>query len=97
MSKPTVEKQPAESRLYSIECAARLADGETVSAASSVTISPTTLSPLLVSGSAVISGTIIQVRLIGGLSGTRYKVTVVYTTSLSNTREAEFIVQLEDE
>lgn len=93
MGLPSVTKQPNDSRLYSMDFAALLATGETLSGVTSVTITPTTAS-MLTAGSPTYSGNLAQVRLTGGLSGTRYKVTFVVTTSLSNTLEAEGLVQL---
>lgn len=95
MATPTVIKQPSESRLYTMEFAALLGSGETLSSVVSVNVDKTTASPLLISGQAV-NGTALTFRLTGGLAGTRYKVTGIVTTSGGNTIEGEGIVQLED-
>lgn len=92
----TLVKQPSESRLFSMDFAALLARGETVSSVSSVSITPTTSSPLSTSGAAAVSGTSAQQRLTGGLAGTRYKVTFVVVTSLSNTLEGEGYLHVKD-
>lgn len=95
MATPTVIKQPTESRLFSMEFAALLGAGETLVGITSVTITPTTASPLTSSGNAL-SGTQAQFRLTAGLTNTRYKVTVIVTTSLGNTLEGEGYCQVED-
>lgn len=95
MAIPTVIKQPSESRLYTMEFAALLGSGETLSTVVSVTVDKVT-TPALVTSGQVVSGSQLQFRLAGGLNGTKYKVTGVVTTSASNTLEGEGIVQLED-
>lgn len=92
---PTVIKQPSESRLYTMEFAALLAAGESLSAVTSVTVDKVTTPVLAVSATAV-SGSTLTFRLAGGLGGTRYKVTGIVTTSAGNTLEGEGIVQCED-
>lgn len=79
-----------------IECAGRLAVGETVTGVSSNVVSPVTLSPLVITG-AIASGTQIQFNAAGGLDDVRYKVTFFYTTSSGNAREAEVYIQSKDE
>lgn len=96
MSTPTVRKQPGDSRLYSMVFSALLARGETVTGVDSVAITPTTASMLVVSGSATYTDTTALVRLEDGLSGQKYKVTIVVSTSAGNTLEGEGYVQLED-
>jgi hypothetical protein len=92
MALTTVIKQPSESRLFTMEFAALLADGETVTGITSVTVAPVTASPLTASGNTF-AGTQIQFRLAGGLETTRYKVTAIITTSSGNTLEGEGLVQ----
>ena len=82
---PTLEKQPADSLLYDMEFVGRLAEGETLTAVSSVTAAPSGLTV----GTPSYSGTRAQVRLGGGTGGVTYKVTIVVTTSASNTIEGE--------
>ena len=83
---PTLEKQPSESLLYDMDFVGRLDDGETITAVSSVTASP---ADELTIGTASYSGTRAQFRISGGTAGVTYKITVVITTSASNTREGE--------
>lgn len=97
MGIPTIEKVPGDSRLFWMQCAARLAEGETVTGVTSVTITPTTLSPLTYSGGATVSGTVIQFKLTGGLKNTRYTVKIVYTTSLTNIRTGTGFIQVDEE
>lgn len=82
---PTLEKQPTESLLYDMDFVGRLEDGETLTAVSAVTGSPSGLTI----GTASYSGTRAQFRISGGTSGTTYKITVTVTTSASNTLEGE--------
>ena len=82
---PLLEKQPAESLLYDMEFVGRMEDGTTITAVDSVTGSPSGLTI----GTASYSGTRAQFRVSGGTAGTKYKITVVVTTSDSNTLEGE--------
>ncbi len=92
---PTVIHQPTESRLVSMEFAALLASGETLSAVSSVTADKTTI-PALTIGTPAVSGTKATFRISGGDAGTLYKVTALVTTSAGNTLEGEGNIQCED-
>jgi len=94
---PSADKVPGESRLYWVQCAARLAVGETVTGVNSITITPVTLSPLTYSGGATVSGTVMQFRLTGGLKNTKYVLVIEYTTSLSNTRKGTVFLQVDEE
>lgn len=82
---PTLEKQASESLLYDMEFLGRLDEGETLSTVTSFTGSPSGLTI----GSASVSGTRAQARISAGTAGTKYKITVVVTTSASNTLEGE--------
>ena len=86
---PLLEKRPADSRLYDLEFDALLTQAnDTVSSVTSLTITPTTLSPLT-AGTPIASGTRVQVRLSGGLSGTTYKITCVIASAGSDAVEGE--------
>ena len=87
-----LEKQPSESFLYDMEFAARLAGDDTLSAVSSITVSPSSTSPALVVGSGAVSGTRAQFRVSAGKAETRYKFTVVATTVDGDTVEGEGIL-----
>lgn len=93
MSTQTLIKQPAESRLYSIDFSPLLAVGETVTGVTSVAATP---SGLTLSGSPTYSGAFAQERISGGTTGVRYKVTFTVTTSLSNTLEGEGILSVQN-
>lgn len=95
MGAPTVIKQPSESRLYTMEFAALLGVGESLSTVVSVVVDKVTVPVLSVANTAV-SGSTLTFRLAAGLGGTRYKVTGIVTTSAGNTLEGEGIVQVED-
>lgn len=86
MSTQTLIKQPSESRLYTMEFAANLASGETLTSVSSVTASP---SGLDLSATPSVSGTKAQQRIASGTAGVQYKVTFVVVTSAGNTLEGE--------
>ena len=96
MGIPSCTKQPADNRLYDMDFAALLGAGETIAGVTSVTIDNTTTTPPVTVGATSYSGTVAQVRLSAGLTGTRYKVTIVVTTSLSNTLEGEGWLQVEN-
>lgn len=82
---PILEKQPSESLLYDMDFVGRMEDDVTLTAVVSVTGAPTGLTI----GSASYSGTRAQFRISGGTAGTKYKLTVVVTTSDGNTLEGE--------
>lgn len=79
-----LRKQPAESRIYEFEFGANMSAGETLSSATVVS-TPTGLTV----GSPTYSGTKVQVRLSGGTTAVKYKLTCTVTTSLSNTLELD--------
>ena len=86
---PQLEKRPADSRLYDLEFDALLTQaGDTISSVTSFVVTPTTLSPLTF-GTPVASGTRVQVRLSGGLSGVTYKITCVVASAGSDAVEGE--------
>lgn len=85
-------KQPSENILYDFEFADKMATAETVASVVSVTATPTGLTV----GATAFSGTIAQVRLSGGTTGTEYLVTCKITTSLSNALEMEGRLWVED-
>lgn len=93
MSTPSLVKQPSESRNFSMDFSALLAPGESLTAVSSVVAVP---AGLTLSGAATVSGAVATQRILGGTSGTKYVVTFVVTTSLSNTLEGEGILQVKD-
>lgn len=93
MAVPSLIKQPAEDRLYSMNFASMLAPGETISSVSSVVVAP---AGLTLSGAASASGTEAFQRISGGTAGQRYKVTFVVVTSSGNTLEGEGYMQVKD-
>lgn len=92
MAIPTVTLKLGESRLFSMDFSALLSRGETVTGVNSVVVDQTTTPPLVV-GTPAYSGVFAQFRLSGGLQDTRYKLTVLVTTSGSNTLEGEGYLQ----
>lgn len=89
---PSVTLKTGESRLYSMDFAALLARGETITGVTSVQPDLVTAPPLVI-GSAVYSGTLVQFRISGGRTDTRYLITVLATTSSSNTIEGQGYLQ----
>lgn len=96
MSLPSLIKQPAESRLLSMDFSALLAQGETVLSVSSFTAdTPTGAAALAISG-ILASGFYAQARVAGGTSGTVYKLTALVVTSQGNTLEGEGLLQVKN-
>jgi hypothetical protein len=93
MSTPSLIKQPAENRLYSMDFSGLLAVGETIAGVSSVVATP---SGLTLVGSPSYSGVYAMQRISGGTANTRYKVTFVVTTTAGNTLEGEGYLQVKD-
>jgi hypothetical protein len=82
---PVLRKQPADNRLYDMQFLSRMDAGETITAVLSCTATPSGLDL----GTASFSGTLAQVRIGSGVSGVKYKVTFVVSTSADNTLEGE--------
>jgi len=82
---PRLDKQPAESRLYTFDFSQLMLTGETVATIDSFTATPSGLTL----GTAVASGQRVQNRISAGVTNTQYKITVVVTTSLGNVLEGE--------
>ena len=90
---PSLIKQPAESRLYTMDFSALLASDETISSVTSVTDDS---SDDLTLGSPTYSNTTASVRISGGTSGKTWKVTFVVATSAGNTLEGEGLLSVRD-
>lgn len=86
---PTLEKQPSESLVYSMNFTSRLDATATVATIVSVVETPVTVPPLILVGGAVISGKKVNQRISGGKDGSSYIITVVITDSDGNTKEGE--------
>jgi hypothetical protein len=86
-------KQPAESRVFSMNFAAMLAAGETLAGVTSVTYTGGD-ALLTLSGPAAYSGAVAQQRILGGTDGMEYKVTFIVTTSQGNILEGEGVLQV---
>lgn len=78
-----------------MDFAGLLSSGETIAGVSTPTIDKVTVPPIVV-GTTAYSGTLAQVRLSGGLTGTRYKVTILVITSTGNILEGEAYLNVED-
>lgn len=92
-----VEKTPGESLLTTMDFTAILGAGETLSGTPTVTITnddqtagtlPTT------SGSPAIVGSTVTQRILGGTGGSDYRVSIAVSTSASNTREGDGILEV---
>jgi hypothetical protein len=93
MAASSLIKQPAESRLYTMDFAANMDEGETISGVTSVAATP---SGLTLSGPATFSDTRAFQRIAGGTAGVSYKVTFLVTTSAGNTLEGEGLLLVRD-
>ena len=93
MAITTLTKQPAESRLYSMDFSPLLADALTVSSVTSVTVAPS--GPTL-SGAATVNGVYAYQRILGGTAGVTYKVTFVVVDSAGNILEGEGMLVVRD-
>ena len=88
----TLIKQPAESRLYTMDFSQNLASGVTLSSVTSVAASP---SGLTLSGAAAVSNDVYaQQQISGGTAGIVYTVTFVVVDSQGNTLEGEGKLQV---
>lgn len=92
MAVQTLIKQPAESRLYSMDFSNLLAPGETLSSVTSVTADVAGLTL----GSPTCSGVFAYSQISSGTADVRYKVTFVVVTSAGNTLEGEGTLQVKD-
>ena len=81
--------------MFTMEFAALLAAGETISSVSSAVVDLVT-SPILTVGAPAASGSQVTVRLSGGVTNNVYKLTVIVVTSAGNTLEGEGLVQCEN-
>ena len=105
-SSSKVIKQPSESILYTFDFTPLLATDETISAISSFT--EETTSDLTIASTSVLAAAVevdgvtiaigkgVQGRISGGTDGWDYRIEVVVTTSDSNTREMDGILQVRD-
>lgn len=75
-----LRKSSFEEKYFDFSFAGRLKVGETISSVTGITATPTT-SPVLTIGTPAISGSLVQAKFSGGLSGTRYHVTCQIVTS----------------
>ena len=94
MSKP-LQKQPSESRLYTMNFEGNLASGETITGITSVSGDP---AGLTISGQAIVTPASkkITFRVAGGTDGNSHKITAIVTTSASNTLEGECTMVIGD-
>lgn len=89
-------KQPAESRSYSMDFAALLASGETLTGTPTLAHTPVTV-PDLTLTVPTISGTTVTFRAASGLVDTVYHVEVLIVTSAANTLEGDGILHCRDD
>jgi len=82
-----LEKQPGESELFSIVFPT-LGDGVVIASIVSLAFTPVTVPALVLSGQAYL-GTVVQVRITGGLDDTVYKGTIKVTTDTGDTVEGD--------
>lgn len=82
---PTLEKQVNESRLYTFNFSANLANVETLTGVTLFSAAPSGLT----TGTPIFAGKLVQNRISGGVTDTLYKITVRVTTSDGNTLEGD--------
>jgi hypothetical protein len=99
----TLNKQPAESRLYDMDFSPRLATGENLSGVPTVSEKTVnqdtgvkTASTDLNFSTPTINLQVTQVRIGAGLDGVLYEVTFLANTSLGNIVEAEGLLLVQD-
>ena len=92
-----LEKQPSETRTYSMLFNNLLATGETISSITSVTseLRGGGTSDLTISGETI-SGTAINFSIAGGTHGKVYRIEVKVVTSASETLEGDGILSVSD-
>lgn len=90
----TLEKYPRESRLYSWNFAAKMSYGEEIdtwetTVAGGAEAVDDDVDDVLTVDDEAASGAVVQMRFAAGVSGTKYKITVVAVTNLGNTLQLE--------
>jgi len=88
-----VVKQPSEDMLVDFDCSSVLRAGEVITGITSITEATGVLT---FPGASAISGQIVQNRVAGGVDKTTYKVTIVFVTDKSPTREADFYIKVRE-
>jgi hypothetical protein len=97
----TVEKQPAEIIPVGVDFRKNLSVGEalTMGSCSSVVYNEggeDVSDDLIVENSLSISGTVLSVKVTGGLSGVRYKLSIRGGTTLGNLYEGDLLLKIVD-
>jgi len=92
MSLEVLEKQPRESRVYTIDFSPNMQEGETITSVTTFDVTPAGLTY----NSATPSGQLIAVRFSGGTASTQYKWSAVVVTSLGNTLEDDGYLHVKD-
>ena len=86
MSIPTLEKQPSESKIFSMDFTARIGASATIASVTSITATPAGLTLV---GAATAVGKKVFQRISGGTSLASHLITVVVVDSDGNTVEGE--------
>jgi hypothetical protein len=86
MSIPTLEKQPGESKIFSMNFTARIASSATIASITSITATPAGLTLV---GSATAVGKKVFQRISGGTNLASHLITIVIVDSDGNTVEGE--------
>ena len=97
MSVPSLTKQPAESRMFTMDFSGLLSPGETITGVTSVTYEEADGdATLTLSGAPTYSGVFASQRIAAGTANKVYKVTFLVTTSGGNTVEGEGLLQVRE-
>lgn len=94
MSTPTLIKQPAESRLYTMDFTPLLSEGIVLASVVSVAQAHDADADPLVINAPTFVGPHATTRVSGGESGNKYKLTFLVTDSAGNTLESEGYLQV---
>lgn len=90
----TLEKYPRESRLYTFNFSAKMSYGEeidtfTVEVVGGAEATDDDVDDVLVIDDEQADGTVVQMRCEAGVSGTKYKITVLAVTTFGNTLQLD--------
>jgi len=91
-----LKKQPAESRLYTMDFRNLCSGDEAIASVTSVTADLVTSPVLTIATATIPTARKIQFRVSGGLDGTTYHITARVVTDAGNTLEGDGDLKVED-
>ncbi len=93
-------KKPSENRLYDVDCTKYMRASDTIASADNI-------ASTLLSGSGTLTvpaqdlatdnQQLLQFRASSGVDGSRYKVTIGYTTTAGDILEADLVIELKED